>query len=198
MADLTDIMEPANAEDLYLSGQLLVAMPGMTDPRFERSVIYVCAHNEDGAMGLVINRSIESMTFPEMLEQLGIDTDEAGEKIQVMFGGPVEQARGFVLHSPDYLQDASMVVDENVALTATVDILRAIADGAGPRHRLLALGYAGWGPGQLDTEIMHNGWLNVSADESLIFGEDLEAKWNQAMAKIGIDPLMLSDEAGHA
>ncbi len=198
MADLTDIMEPENAEDSYLSGQLLVAMPGMTDPRFEKTVIYMCAHNEDGAMGLVVNRAIDSMTFPEMLEQLEIDTPEAGDEIRVLFGGPVEQARGFVLHSPDYLQDASMVVDDQVALTATVDILRAIADGAGPRNRLLALGYAGWGPGQLDTEILHNGWLNVSADDDLLFGEDLDAKWERAMAKIGIDPAMLSDEAGHA
>ena len=198
MSDLTDIMEPENAEDPYLSGQLLIAMPGMTDPRFEKTVIYMCAHNEDGAMGLVVNRAIESMTFPEMLEQLDIDTGDPGDSIRVLFGGPVEQGRGFVLHSPDYLQDASMVVDENVALTATVDILRAIAGGAGPRNCLLALGYAGWGPGQLDAEILHNGWLHVTADDDLVFGEDLEAKWARAMAKIGIDPIMLSDDAGHA
>jgi putative transcriptional regulator len=115
-----------------------------------------------------------------------------------LFGGPVEQARGFVLHSPDYLQDASMVVDDKVALTATIDILRAIASGAGPRNRVLTLGYAGWGPGQLDTEILHNGWLNVGADDELVFGEDLDAKWERAMAKIGVDPRMLSDNAGHA
>lgn len=198
MADPRDIMEPENEEDSYLSGQLLVAMPGMTDPRFEKTVIYMCAHNEDGAMGLVVNRPIESMTFPEMLEQLGIDSSEPDDVIRVLFGGPVEQGRGFVLHSPDYLQDASLVVDENVALTATVDILRAIAGGAGPRNRLLALGYAGWGPGQLDAEILHNGWLHVNADDDLVFGDDLDAKWTQAMAKIGIDPMMLSDNAGHA
>ena len=149
-------------------------------------------------MGLVVNRPIESMTFPEMLKQLDIEPRESEDVIRVLLGGPVEQARGFVLHSPDYLQDASMVVDDDVALTATIDILRAIADGAGPRNRLLALGYAGWGPGQLDSEILHNGWLNVSADDDLVFGEDLDAKWERAMAKIGIDPLLLSDDAGHA
>ena len=149
-------------------------------------------------MGLVVNRPIESMTFPEMLKQLDIEPSESEDVIRVLLGGPVEQARGFVLHSPDYLQDASMVVGDDVALTATIDILRAIADGAGPRNRLLALGYAGWGPGQLDSEILHNGWLNVSADDDLVFGEDLDAKWERAMAKIGIDPLLLSDDAGHA
>ena len=198
MAELSDIMEPENAENNYLSGQMLIAMPGMTDPRFEKAVIYICAHNEDGAMGLVVNRLIESMTFPEMLKQLDIEPTEPEDVIRVLLGGPVEQARGFVLHSPDYLQDASMVVNDDVALTATIDILRAIADGAGPRNRLLALGYAGWGPGQLDSEILHNGWLNVSADDDLVFGEDLDAKWERAMAKIGIDPLLLSDDAGHA
>ena len=198
MAELSDIMEPENAENNYLSGQMLIAMPGMTDPRFEKAVIYICAHNEDGAMGLVVNRLIESMTFPELLKQLDIEPSEPENVIRVLLGGPVDQARGFVLHSPDYLQDASMVVDDDVALTATIDILRAIADGAGPRNRLLALGYAGWGPGQLDSEILHNGWLNVSADDDLVFGEDLDAKWERAMAKIGIDPLLLSDDAGHA
>ena len=198
MAELSDIMEPENAENNYLSGQMLIAMPGMTDPRFEKAVIYICAHNEDGAMGLVVNRLIKSMTFPEMLKQLDIEPSEPEDVIRVLLGGPVEQARGFVLHSPDYLQDASMVVDDDVALTATIDILRAIADGAGPRNRLLALGYAGWGPGQLDSEILHNGWLNVSADDDLVFGEDLDAKWERAMAKIGIDPFLLSDDAGHA
>ncbi len=185
-------------ENAYLSGQLLIAMPGMTDPRFEKSVIYMCAHNSDGAMGLVVNRPIESLTFPELLEQLEIDSGDCGEPIRVLFGGPVEQARGFVLHSPDYLQDASLVVDENIALTATIDILRAIAGGSGPDNCLLALGYAGWGPGQLDTEIKGNGWLNVDADEDLVFGCELDDKWEKAMAKIGIDPRMLSDDAGHA
>ena len=191
-------MDQTDIENLYLSGQLLIAMPGMTDPRFEKSVIYVCAHNSDGAMGLVVNRAIDSLTFPELLQQLEIDPAAGNDSVRVLFGGPVEQARGFVLHSPDYLQDASLVVDENVALTATIDILRAIAEGEGPANCLLALGYAGWGAGQLDSEIKSNGWLSVDADVDLVFGCDLDEKWERAMAKIGIDPRMLSDDAGHA
>ena len=191
-------MDQTDIENVYLSGQLLIAMPGMTDPRFEKSVIYVCAHNSDGAMGLVVNREIDSLTFPELLQQLEIDPAAGNDPVRVLFGGPVEQARGFVLHSPDYLQDASLVVDENVALTATIDILRAIAEGKGPANCLLALGYAGWGAGQLDSEIKSNGWLSVDADVDLVFGCDLDEKWERAMAKIGIDPRMLSDDAGHA
>ena len=191
-------MAQTSIEDIYLPGQLLIAMPTMTDPRFEKSVIYMCAHNADGAMGLVINRAIDSLTFPELLEQLEIDSGSGGDQIRVLFGGPVEQARGFVLHSPDYIQDASLVVDDNVVLTATIDILRAIADGTGPNNCLLALGYAGWGAGQLDSEIKSNGWLSVDADEELVFGCNLDEKWERAMTKIGIDPRMLSDAAGHA
>ena len=182
----------------YLSGQLLVAMPGMEDPRFVKTVIYMCAHNEDGAMGLVINRAIELLTFPDLLEQLGIETVDSDARINIQFGGPVESGRGFVLHSSDYSQDVTMVVDNDVALTATIDILKAIAVGDGPRQRLLALGYSGWGPGQLDAEIKRNGWLHVDADKELVFGLDLDGKWERAIRKIGIDPRMLSGEAGHA
>ena len=182
----------------YLSGQLLIAMPSMADPRFERSVIYICAHNSDGAMGLLVNRPFESLSFSELLGELEIDLNDEISPVRVMFGGPVEQGRGFVLHSPDYLQDASLVVDENVVLTATVEILQAIADGIGPKNYLLALGYAGWDAGQLDSEIKNNGWLSVGSDHDLIFGSDSESKWLKAMTKIGIDPHMLSDDAGHA
>ncbi len=185
-------------DENYLSGQLLVAMPGLQDPRFAKTVIYLCAHNADGAMGLVVNREIDSISFPDLLEQLNIEPSGGVEPIRVHFGGPVESGRGFVLHSPDYVQDTTMVVDTEVALTATINILKAIADGSGPRRRLLALGYAGWGPGQLDTEIKANGWLHVAADEDLVFGANLEGKWQRAMGKLGIDPRMLSDEAGHA
>lgn len=195
MSDSSKILDKSPQ---YLTGQLIIAMPGMRDPRFEKSVIYMCAHNDDGAMGLVVNRALESLTFPDMLEQLGIDPVGAGDKISVHFGGPVESGRGFVLHSRDYLQEATMVVDHDVALTATVDILKAIAGDQGPRQSLLALGYAGWGPGQLDTEIKSNGWLHVAADSDLVFGPDLGAKWQRAMDKIGIDPRMLSEDAGHA
>ncbi|MEX2450745.1 MAG: YqgE/AlgH family protein [Rhodospirillales bacterium] len=184
--------------DTSLSGQLLVAMPGMPDPRFAKTVIYMCAHNADGAMGLVVNRAIDSLTFPDLLEQLGIDTAHVSQQIRVLFGGPVESGRGFVLHSSDYRQDGTMSVDEKVALTATVDILKAIAGGTGPHQSLLALGYAGWGPGQLDGEMKANGWLNVAADESLVFDGGLDTKWERALKKIGIDPLLLSNEAGNA
>ena len=190
--------DPLNEDTPYLAGQLLIAMPGMRDPRFEKAVIFMCAHNSDGAMGLVVNRALESLTFPDMLEQLGIDPLDTSDRINVHFGGPVESGRGFVLHSRDYLQEATMVVDDDVALTATVDILKVIAEGDGPRRSLLALGYSGWGPGQLDSEIMSNGWLHVAADSELVFGDNLEGKWEQAMGKIGVDPRMLSDDAGHA
>ena len=195
---MSDFNKVIDESPQYLAGQLIIAMPGMRDPRFEKSVIYMCAHNEDGAMGLVINRALESLTFPDMLEQLGIDPIGAHNKINVHFGGPVESGRGFVLHSRDYRQEATMIVDNDVALTATIDILKAIAGDEGPRESLLALGYAGWGPGQLDTEIKSNGWLHVAADTDLVFGPDLDAKWGQAMGKIGIDPRMLSEDAGHA
>lgn len=192
-------MADAGKDKSYLAGQLLVAMPGMMDPRFAKTVIYMCAHNADGAMGLVVNKLIESLSFPDLLAQLGIESVGIGDQIKIHFGGPVESSRGFVLHSPDYRRDATLVVDEQVALTATVDILKAIAIGSGPRRSLLALGYAGWGPGQLDDEIKANGWLHVAADNDLVFGGgNVEDKWDQAMAKLGIDPRMLSDSAGHA
>ncbi len=182
----------------YLTGQLLIAMPNMRDPRFTRSVIYVCAHNADGAMGLVVNRLVGSVTFPDLLSQLGIDTDTVTDEIRVHFGGPVESGRGFVLHSGEYNHDSTLRVAEQMALTATVDILQDIAKGAGPRRSLLALGYAGWGPGQLDAEIQSNGWLNVDADEQLVFGEELDDKWERAIGKLGVDPSLLSADAGHA
>jgi putative transcriptional regulator len=182
----------------YLTGQILVAMPQMRDARFTRTVIYVCAHNADGAMGLVLNRLVESISFPALLAQLGIDSGDLGEEIRVHFGGPVESGRGFVLHSADYVHNGTMMVDEGVALTASIDILKDMAGGTGPRHSLLALGYAGWGPGQLDAEMQANGWLCVPSDEQLIFGNDLDAKWEHAIGKIGIDINQLSGEAGHA
>ncbi len=184
--------------DSYLAGQLLIAMPGMRDPRFVRTVVYMCAHSAEGAMGIVINRVLESLTFDDLLEQLGIEGSVPPEAATVHFGGPVETGRGFVLHSGDYRQDGTLAVAADVSLTATVDILRAIAAGEGPRRHLLALGYAGWGPGQLDGEIRANGWLHVAADEALVFDTELDSKWDRAIAKIGIDPRMLSDAAGHA
>ena len=186
------------SESGYLTGQLLIAMPQMNDPRFARTVIYICAHTADGAMGLVINREIEALTFPDLLKQLSIEAEVVDDKIQVLFGGPVETGRGFVLHSSDYVQNTTMLVDKQVGLTATMEVLKDIASGNGPRLNLLALGYAGWGPGQLDAEIHANGWLTVPADDELIFDPDLDNKWERALAKIGIDSSMLSGEAGHA
>lgn len=191
-------MDNKHSREPYLVGDLLVAMPGMQDPRFAKSVIYMCAHNAEGAMGLVVNRAITSLTFSDLLEQLDIAPPENGQAINVHFGGPVETGRGFVLHSPDYQHEGTLVVSGDVALTATIDILRAIASGAGPRRHLLALGYSGWGPGQLDSEIRANGWLSVPADDELVFDTDLDQKWDRAMAKIGVDPRMLSGSAGNA
>ncbi|MGE0745440.1 MAG: YqgE/AlgH family protein [Rhodospirillales bacterium] len=183
----------------YLTGQMLIAMPQMQDPRFARTVIYMCAHTADGAMGLVVNKLIESVSFSELLEQLNIDRPGGkSPSIRVHFGGPVETGRGFVLHSADYAQEATLVINDRIALTATVDILKAMAQGKGPSHSLLALGYAGWGPGQLDSEMQQNGWLCVPADDKLIFGTNLDSRWEDAMQKLGISLHMLSGEAGRA
>ena len=182
----------------YLSGQLLIAMPTMRDPRFARTVIYLCAHNADGAMGLVVNRLIGSLSYNDLLKQLGFEGTGSQDNRKVHFGGPVETSRGFVLHSADKLEEGSLLVDEEVALTSTTDILRSIVAGDGPTRSILALGYAGWGPGQLDAELQANSWLHVSADKELIFDTDLESKWTRAIAKIGVDLGMLSGEAGHA
>ena len=187
-----------DGDDGYLTGQFLIAMPTMGDPRFERTVIYMCAHSADGAMGLVVNRVASEIDFPELLNQLEIETDGIKTPIPVLTGGPVETGRGFVLHSMDYSQDATLKVTDEVGLTATVDILRAIAEGEGPAKSLLTLGYAGWSSGQLDNEIQANGWLNVSSDTSILFDEDLNSKWDRAVRKVGIDPSFLSVEAGHA
>ena len=186
----------ASTEDT-LTGQLLVAMPHMADPRFARSVVYLCAHSGEGAMGLVVNRLIDSLSFESLLEQLGVEATVPAD-MPVHFGGPVESSRGFVLHSADYVQDSTLMIDEEIALTATIDVLRAIASGGGPARRVLALGYAGWAAGQLDAEIGANGWLLVPSDLDLVFGVDNEAKWTRALAKIGVDLTLLSSEAGHA
>lgn len=182
----------------YLAGQILIAMPQMSDERFARSVVYLCAHSADGAMGIVVNRLFGGITFPQLLEQLDIPPTPECDEIRVHFGGPVESGRGFVLHSDDYIHENTMMVARGVALTATVDVLRAIAEGNGPSRSLLALGYAGWGSGQLDSEIRENAWLNVPADSDLLFSRDIEHKYEQAIHKLGIDVGLLSAEAGHA
>jgi putative transcriptional regulator len=182
----------------FLTGQLLIAMPSMADPRFAQSVIFMCAHTLEGAMGIVVNRPLAQPSFDELLKQLDIDPVPPARRIRLCSGGPVENARGFVLHTTDWTGEGSLRVDEALALTASLDILKAIAGGGGPRAGLLALGYAGWGPGQLDNEITHNAWLFGPADETLVFGEDHETKWRRALAKLRIDPGSLSGAAGHA
>jgi putative transcriptional regulator len=182
----------------YFTGHLLAAMPQMEDPRFERSVIYLCAHNAEGAMGLVVNRLFDAITFPDLLEQLNIETGPKTEQIRVHFGGPVESGRGFVLHTDDYVREGTLKVRSGFALTATVDILKAIAAGDGPRHSLLALGYSGWGPGQLESEIAANGWLVVPADPTIVFDQGLEDKWQRALAATGVSIASLSGFAGRA
>ncbi len=194
---MTDIIGTED-HSTRLTGSLLLAMPQMKDDRFMRSVVYVCAHTSDGAMGLVINKIVKSVNFPELLDQLNIGPVTANNEIRVHFGGPVETGRGFVLHSADYVQDATLVINENFALTATVDILKSIASGEGPKKSILALGYAGWEPGQLDQEIQANGWLSLPADNDLVFETKPNGKWEKAMKKIGIDFNMLSGQAGHA
>ena len=191
-------MSETSKNEGYLTGQLLVAMPQMLDERFSTSVIYLCAHTEDGAMGLVVNKLLENVDLPDLLKQLDLEPDLKGLGIRVHFGGPVESGRGFVLHSGDYVQDATMVINDHIALTATTDVLRDIAAGDGPQNSFLALGYAGWGPGQLDAEIQANGWLSLEADNSLVFGGDPKTVWQAALAKMGIDISMLSGDAGHA
>jgi len=196
MKDMTSI--ETTQSEISLSGRLLVAMPHMEDPRFARTVIYICAHSDDGAMGLVVNRLIDSMRFDALLDHIGLETATSQPDRPVHFGGPVESSRGFVLHSADFVQDSTLLIDDDVALTATTEMLKAIADGSGPERCVLALGYAGWGAGQLDQEIQDNGWLLVPADDQLVFGLDNEAKWEGAMTKLGIDFSLLSSEAGHA
>ncbi len=182
----------------FLDSKLLLAMPSMTDPRFERSVIYMCSHDSSGAMGLVINQAFSNLSFEGLLEQLDIETDGSAPDIPVHSGGPMEPGRGFVLHSADFVQESTLIVSETLALSATVDILQAMAAGGGPRNHLLALGYAGWSAGQLEQEIQANAWLTSEADEEIVFHTELEQKWPRAMAMLGVNVSMLSSEAGHA
>ena len=191
-------MSDAEQSDGYLEGQLLIAMPTMGDERFQRTVIFMCAHSAQGAMGLVVNRLADQIDFKDLLEQLRIEVPALIQEIQVHTGGPVESGRGFVLHTTDYCQDSTLQVSDDIGLTATADILKSIATGDGPVHSLLALGYAGWAPGQLDAEIQANGWLHVPADRELVFDRDLDSKWERAVQKVGIDPSFLSMDAGHA
>jgi putative transcriptional regulator len=188
-----------NTDSIDLNGKLLIAMPGMSDPRFASSVIFMCAHSDEGSMGLIVNKPTLGLKLADLLEQLDITTGDSGRDIRVHFGGPVEHGRGFVLHSTDYTNcEATLEVDEQFGMTATQDILEALAGGTGPDAAMLMLGYAGWEPGQLENEIKDNGWLVADATPQIVFELDSSAKWMAAIKSLGIDPLMLSATAGRA
>lgn len=181
-----------------LCGHFLIAMPTMPDPRFQRTVIYMCAHSPSLTMGIVINKVLDNLSVTDILEQFEIEGDSFGEGFDIHFGGPVETSRGFVLHSTDYRQEDSLVVDDRIALTTSINVLRHIAAGKGPSKYLLALGCAGWAPGQLDSEIQSNGWLHAPADLEIIFDIANKEKWTRAVGNLGFDIGKLSHEAGHA
>jgi len=188
--------EPA---ENFLEGKLLIAMPGMSDPRFEKSVIFMCAHSAKGAMGLIVNKPIDGLSFRELMEKFEIAVTSDLPETPIVFGGPVNMGRGFVLHSADYdHEDATLAIVPGISLTATTDILEAISNGNGPAKALLALGYAGWGAGQIEGEILANGWIHCDADPALIFDTDYDAIWETAIAKLGADISGLCAEAGRA
>ncbi len=193
-------MTKTDVEEIpFLDGKFLVAMPGMGDPRFEHAVIFMCAHTPEGAMGLMINRPAQNLDFPKLMEQLDIIGTGVADGTEVMFGGPVEHGRGFVLHSTDYFAESgTMAINDDFAMTATMDVLRDIAAGKGPEQRLLCLGYSGWGPGQLEGEIQANGWLICDAAPEIVFGTPVPERWSAAMKSLGFDPAMLSAEGGRA
>ena len=192
-----------------LDGHFLIAMPGLSDERFERAVIFVCAHSEDGAMGFIVNRP-QPLQFEQLLESLdlgGAKGDRSGSRggvsdrardFPIQLGGPVESGRGFVLHSDDYLSESTIPVNDDLCLTATVDILRAIKEGRGPERGIMLLGYAGWAPGQLESEIASNTWLSCPGRDDLVFDQDHSGKYDRVLAHMGIQPAMLSNQAGHA
>jgi putative transcriptional regulator len=191
--------DSSSSQEKYdLTGKILVALPFLSDPRFSHAVIYVCGHDAQGAMGLMVNKVLPTVTFEELLAQMEIDISAPTTQIPIHYGGPVDVGRGFVLHSSDYTSESTVLIDNGFSMTATLDILRAIALKQGPREILLALGYVGWSSGQLEQEMQENGWLAIDATPEIIFGSDLGNKWRQALATLGIDPAGLSLEIGHA
>ena len=182
----------------FLDGQILIAMPGMPDPRFYRTLVFLCAHSEDGALGLIVNKTADDLVWKDLFAKLDIPIGPGNAPRPVHYGGPVETGGGFVLHSADYFaEDATMKVDDLFSMTATLDVLQAIALGKGPDRAMVTLGYAGWAPGQLEGELQSNGWLLCNPDEDLLFGDDQVDKWDKALAKIGVDPALLG-AGGHA
>lgn len=183
----------------FLEGKLLIAMPGMPDPRFERSVIFMCAHSDIGAMGIIVNKPFAGLAFSELMSKLDINASALRADIPVLFGGPVDTEKGFVLHSGDYgSADATLTVTDSFSLTATRDVLCAIAGGSGPKEWLFALGYAGWGAGQLESEMAGNGWVHTDPDRQVLFETAHESRWQAALAKLGIDLSGFSADAGRA
>ncbi|HEY3636754.1 MAG TPA: YqgE/AlgH family protein [Rhizomicrobium sp.] len=196
---MTSSRPPQTASDNFLEGKLLIAMPGMADPHFEKSVIFMCAHSSEGAMGIMINKPVSGLSFHDLMAKLDLSVKGNTPNFPILYGGPVETGRGFVLHSGDYESlEATLPVSEDVSLTATLDILRAMADGRGPEHAIFALGYAGWTAGQIEDEIRRNGWIHCDCDPSLLFEGEPDAKWSAALRKLGIDVSGLSLHAGHA
>ena len=183
---------------MNLTGQILVSMPSLEDERFFKTVIYMCAHSSEGSMGIIINKKIDYDLYPNLLEQLGIDKPLDNKKLFIRYGGPIESGRGFVLHSDDIIRQESLNIDKGIALTSTSEFFEDLAKGKGPKNSILALGYAGWAPGQLESEIMQNSWMSLNVDSSFLFDEEVKNKWSQAYKMIGIDPFFLSSFSGSA
>jgi putative transcriptional regulator len=185
----------------FLNGRLLIAMPTMTDPCFEKSVVLICHHTPETAMGIVLNRAMDGLTFDQLMKQLNLEAPEGIHvpDMAVHFGGPVQPSRGFVLHSDDYrVEDATLAIADGIALTATMDALKALTTEARPQRALFALGYAGWAGGQLESELQTNAWLIGEPDPELVFAADLDRIWAQALARIGVDPGMVANASGRA
>ena len=183
---------------MNLTGQIIVSMPSLEDERFYKTVIYICAHSSEGSMGIIINKKIDYDLYPDLLQQLGIDKPLNNKKLFIRYGGPVESGRGFVLHSDDMVRKETLNIDKGVALTSTAEFFDDLSKGKGPKNCILALGYAGWQPGQLESEIMRNSWMSLSVDNSFLFDDEVSRKWSQAYKLMGIDPNSLSFQSGHA
>ena len=181
---------------MNLTGQLLISMPSQEDERFEKSVIYMCAHSKDGAMGIIINKKIDYDLYPDLLQQLGIDNPLIGKKLYIRYGGPVESGRGFVLHSDEFIRKETLTIDKGIALTSTSEFFDDLSKGKGPKNSILALGYAGWGPGQIESELISNSWMTLITDSNFIFDESVSNKWNDAYDLLGVDPNKLSQFSG--
>ena len=183
---------------MNLTGQVLISMPSLEDERFFKTVIYICAHSNEGAMGIIINKKIDYDLYPDLLEQLGIDKPIGNKKLFIRYGGPVESGRGFVLHSDEIMRKETLSIDKGIALTSTSDFFDDLVKDNGPKNSILALGYAGWGPGQIENEILSNSWMTLSTDSKFIFDEEVNNKWSNAFNLLGVDPSKLSNHSGTA